>query len=99
MKIYKLKRADRDAFRGLDPFERLAILDNPCGFALASITEDSEDPIPAGLLVGTATESVITIDWLAVDPSVQGRGLGEELLLPVNMFKFDEDICLSILMY
>lgn len=30
MKIYQLKKADRDIFSGLDPFERLAIL-NPWG--------------------------------------------------------------------
>ncbi len=99
MKIYQLKKADRDIFSGLDPFERLAILDNPCGFALVCFTDEGENSIPAGLLVGTATEKLLTIDWMAVDPSLQGQGIGEELLLTVydaaDAGKI-EDICAVI---
>ncbi len=83
MKIYHLTKTNRDIFRGLDPFERLVILDNPCGFALACITDEKKEPMPAGLLVGTVTGDVITIDWIAVNPFLQGKGIGEKLLLTV----------------
>lgn len=96
MKIYQVKKEDRNILSMLDPFDRLAILDNPCGFALACMTDEGEASAFAGLLVGTATDSLITIDWMAVDPSRQGLGIGESLLLTVydmaDAAKI-EDIC------
>lgn len=83
MKIYQLKKEDRSIIRMLDPFDRLAILDNPYGFALTCMTDGGENSAPIGLLVGTATDRLITIDWMAVDPLNQGYGVGESLLLTV----------------
>ena len=86
MKIVRVKKNDAEFFEDLDPFELLSLLENPTAFALGAIFAEEtggpeRDISIAGLLVGTVTEEMLTIDWVAVEEEFRGQGIGEELLL------------------
>ena len=76
----RLKTEDVTFFQPMDPFERLGLLDLYYGFAIGALFDDGESIEPVGLLVGTADEEKISIEWLVVMPEYQYRGIGEELL-------------------
>ena len=76
----RLTKQDAVYFKELDPFEKLELLSMPYGFALGVVEDNDEDLIPTGLLIGTASEEMITIEWMVIEPTHQYQGLGEELL-------------------
>lgn len=76
----RLKTEDATFFQPMDPFERLGFLDLYYGFAIGVLFDEGESIEPVGLLVGTANEERISIEWLVVMPEYQYRGIGEELL-------------------
>ncbi|MBQ7614047.1 MAG: hypothetical protein IJU77_03320 [Butyrivibrio sp.] len=77
----RLSADDMEYFRYLDPFERLIFASMPYGFAIGALFDDGESLIPAGILVGTATQELLTIEWIAVEPQYKYRGIGEQLLI------------------
>ncbi len=79
----RLEQRDAVYFRGLDPYEKLGILSMPYGFGIG-VLEDSEKALePIGLMIGTASEERITIEWLVVEPGHQFEGIGEQLVVTV----------------
>jgi hypothetical protein len=65
------------------------LLENPKGFALLGLSETENGTQPAGILIGTISQDIVSIDWLAVAKSLCGRGLGERLLFAA--FKIAEE--------
>ncbi len=84
----RIGREDAEYFSFLDPFEKLNLLSMPYGFALGALEDTGDSLAPVALLVGTASEEMITIEWIVVEPEHQYQGIGEELL--VNIFKMGE---------
>ena len=81
-KIVVVERKDAERFAFLDPFERLTLLELPETFALAAMSdEEGEGLSPVGLLIAQIYDKDICIDWIGVTSSLQGRGIGERLLL------------------
>jgi GNAT superfamily N-acetyltransferase len=91
MKIVRLTNNDDMLVTRLDPYEYLSMLGNPAAFALGALEgvdpdkpDDEDDDMQmvfVGILVGTVTEKMLTIDWLSVSADRQGCGIGEALLL------------------
>ncbi len=80
----RIMEEDALFFRSLDPFEKLNLLSMPAGFAIGVLDrKDEESLLPIGLLVGTASEELITIEWLAVEDIYRYKGIGEELVVSV----------------
>lgn len=80
----RIMEEDAQFFRSLDPFEKLNLLSMPAGFAIGVLDrKDEESLIPIGLLVGTASEELITIEWLVVEGDYRFQGIGEELVVSV----------------
>ena len=82
-KYVRIGREDLHFFVGLDPFEKLNLLYTPFGFALGVLADSKEELLPVGLLVGTAAEEMLTVEWLGIDPDYRFQGLGEQLLVRV----------------
>ena len=79
--IVRIKKQDAPIFEGLDPFDRLSMLDMPNSFALASISvDDMGERYPSGLMVASADKKKLSINWLGVANHSQGRGVGGRLL-------------------
>ena len=88
LRFVRIGREDAEYFSFLDPFEKLNLLSMPYGFAIGALSDTGESLAPVGLLVGTVTEDMITIEWIVVEPEHQYQGIGEEML--VNIFKMGE---------
>lgn len=89
-KYVRIGREDLHFFVGLDPFEKLNLLYTPFGFALGVLADSKEELLPVGLLVGTAAEEMLTVEWLGIDPDYRFQGLGEQLL--VRVFDMARDV-------
>ncbi len=76
----RLKTEDVSFFDFMDPFEKLVLLEQYYGFAIGVLFDDGETIEPVGVLVGTASEEQISVEWLVVLPEYQYQGIGEELL-------------------
>lgn len=77
----RLSADDMGYFRYLDPYEKACFLNMPYGFAIGVLWDDEEKLVPAGLMIGTACEEMLTIEWIAVDPDYRYQGVGEELVV------------------
>ena len=88
LRLVRIGRDEAEYFSFLDPFEKLNLLSMPYGFAIGALSDTGESLSPVGLLVGTVTEEMITIEWIVVEPEHQYQGIGEEML--VNIFKMGE---------
>ncbi len=85
IRLVRLTKEDIACFQALDPFERLRFLSLPQGFAIGAVYEDGDISETVGLLSGTASSEMLTIEWLVVSPLYRYREIGERLL--VETFK------------
>ena len=79
----RLKGEDAVFFKGLDPYEKLRLTRSNAGFAIGVLKGEDKELQTVGLLCGIVFSEAISIEWLAVDPMEQDRGIGENLLLRV----------------
>ncbi len=75
-----LKNGEEALFKGLDPFEKSALLELPYGFAIGAYDKDGDSYSPVAYLVGTATDEAVTIEWMVVAPEYRFLGIGDRLL-------------------
>ena len=80
IRLVRLTKEDIACFQALDPFERLRFLSLPQGFAIGAVYEDGDISETVGLLSGTASSEMLTIEWLVVSPGYRYREIGESLL-------------------
>ena len=83
MRITRLERDQRGFVLDLDPLMMMDRLEFPGAFALLAIESDEQtkDQLPAGLLIATAHEDLLVIDWLCVSAERRMQGIGEQLLV------------------
>ena len=72
-----------DRFRALDPFGILDLLGLPGSFALGATEKKDGYDVPAGLVVVSASEDQLVIEWMFTVPEFRGFGIGSELMMLV----------------
>ncbi len=80
MKTIQVASKLKDQFMYLDPFEALDLLGLPGSFALGVTQEEEGFDIPSALMVVSAQEDQLTIEWLYVAPEYRGNGIGSHLM-------------------
>lgn len=85
MKILRLTKKDRELFLDMDPLLMMERLEFPGAFALAAVMEQKEtdEDIPAGLVICLDTGESIIVQWLCVAVKYRKQGVGEHLLAAV----------------
>ena len=85
MKILRLTKKDRELFLDMDPLLMMERLEFPGAFALAAVMEQKEtdEEIPAGLVICLDTGKSIIVQWLCVAVKYRKQGVGEHLLAAV----------------
>ena len=84
----RISKEEIALFQELDPFEKLRLLSMPYGFAIGVLSGEGEQTEKAGLLVGTLSSEMLTIEWIVIDPKFQFQGAGE--ILMVALFRMAE---------
>ena len=83
MKTIRITEKLIDWFRGMDPFGILDLLGLPGSFALGTTEEKDGFDVPAGLVVVTASEGQLVIEWMYTMPEFRGLGIASQLMMLV----------------
>ena len=83
MKIGRLTKEQIEFFADMDPLLMLERLEFPNCFALAATETDmqTQEELPAGLMICAKSDERLIIEWIYVAPSYRMQGVGEQLLV------------------